>query len=80
MIDDDVRDLVSAHARLILQAGKSLFIKKVAVKDFLTYRDLAVLSTDEGTLSQGTNVLVGKNGSGKSSLLKAIAFVLSEKY
>ena len=61
------------------QPKKSLFIKRVAIKDFLTYRDVQVINVD-GNMSPGLNVLLGKNGSGKSSLLKAIAYVLTDRF
>ena len=51
----------------------------MAVKDFLTYRDMQVINVD-GALSSGLNVLLGKNGSGKSSLLKAISYVLTDRF
>ena len=53
----------------------TLFIKKVAIKDFLTYKDFTL-----DTLSQKCNLVLGKNGSGKSSFLKAIIYVLSDRY
>ena len=53
----------------------TLFIKKVAIKDFLTYKDFTL-----DTFSQKCNLVLGKNGSGKSSFLKAIIYVLSDRY
>ena len=60
------------------QVRNSLFIKQVDVKDFLTYRDMQGIAVEGAMLSPHLNILVGKNGFGKSSLLKAISFVLSE--
>ena len=49
------------------------------MKDFLTYAGKHVLE-NETELSQSINAFVGENGSGKSSLLKAITFVLTDNY
>jgi chromosome segregation ATPase len=37
-------------------------------------------SAEKGGLSKGCNLILGKNGSGKSSFLNAIQFVLSDRY
>lgn len=58
----------------------TLYIKRVAIKDFLTYQDFCVESTAGAGLSKGCNLILGKNGSGKSSFLNAVQFVLSDKY
>ena len=59
-------------------AEPTLFIKKVAIKDFLTYQDFEM--GEAAGLSSGCNLVLGKNGSGKSSFLNAIIYVLSDKF
>jgi structural maintenance of chromosome 3 (chondroitin sulfate proteoglycan 6) len=54
---------------------QTLFIKKVTIKDFLTYQDFTL-----DMLAPRCNLVLGKNGSGKSSFLKAIIYVLSDRY
>lgn len=61
----------------------TLFIKRVAIKDFLTYQDFEMESSGSAAnlgLSPGCNLVLGKNGSGKSSFLNAIIYVLSDKF
>jgi len=70
-INDDLVDLSAKK-----QEQQTLFIKKVAIKDFLTYRECSYLVENE--LSPSCNLILGKNGSGKSSLLRAIIYVLSD--
>ncbi|CAD2217012.1 structural maintenance of chromosome 3 (chondroitin sulfate proteoglycan 6) [Angomonas deanei] len=53
-----------------------MHIKNIIISGFRSYREQ---SFPDG-LSTGTNVIVGKNGSGKSNFFAAIQFVLSEKY
>lgn len=53
-----------------------MFIKNIIISGFRSYREL---SFPDG-LSPKTNVIVGKNGSGKSNFFAAIQFVLSERY
>jgi structural maintenance of chromosome 3 (chondroitin sulfate proteoglycan 6) len=58
----------------------TLFIKSVAIKDFLTYQDFKLETSAATGLSAGCNLILGKNGSGKSSFLNAIIYVLSDKF
>jgi len=53
-----------------------MHIKQVIVSGFKTYRD----ETAVPLFSPHCNLILGKNGSGKSNLLDAIAFVISDKY
>ncbi|XP_054166872.1 structural maintenance of chromosomes protein 3-like [Oppia nitens] len=53
-----------------------MYIKKITISGFRSYRDTNVV--DE--LSAGHNVIVGGNGCGKSNLLNAIQFVLSDEF
>ena len=53
-----------------------MFIKSVVVSGFKSYRD----ETFVGPFSTGLNVVVGRNGSGKSSFFDAVRFVLSDSY
>ena len=53
-----------------------MHIKYVTVQGFKSYRD--AVKTDE--LSPAHNIVVGRNGSGKSNFFNAIQFVLSEDF
>ncbi|CCW68544.1 unnamed protein product [Phytomonas sp. Hart1] len=53
-----------------------MFIKNIIISGFRSYREQ---SFPDG-LSPRTNVIVGKNGSGKSNFFSAVQFVLSEKF
>jgi len=50
------------------------------MKDFLTYEQYNSTKIDTLDLNKGFNLIVGKNGSGKSSYLKAISYVLTDQY
>ncbi|KAA8495602.1 Chromosome segregation protein sudA [Porphyridium purpureum] len=54
----------------------AMFITSITISGFKSYRD-AVQITD---LSPGHNVVVGRNGSGKSNFFDAIRFVLADAY
>jgi DNA repair exonuclease SbcCD ATPase subunit len=54
-----------------------MHIKNVAIEAFLTYEKLEMA---ELKLDKGCNLILGKNGSGKSSFLQAIIFALSDKF
>ncbi|CEH15344.1 structural maintenance of chromosome protein 3 [Ceraceosorus bombacis] len=53
-----------------------MHIKTLTIQGFKSYRDQTAI--DE--LSPGSNVVVGRNGSGKSNFFSAIRFVLSDAY
>lgn len=53
-----------------------MFIKKIVIQGFKTYKDTTVVED----LSPNFNVVVGKNGLGKSNFFSAIRFVLSDAY
>ncbi|OIR59038.1 MAG: structural maintenance of chromosomes protein 3 [Amphiamblys sp. WSBS2006] len=53
-----------------------MFIKEIKISGFKSYKE----ETHVENLSQGHNVVVGRNGSGKSSLFAAIRFVLGDAY
>ncbi|XQJ24885.1 adaptor complex protein (AP) 3 delta subunit 1, putative [Leishmania guyanensis] len=53
-----------------------MFIKNIIISGFRSYREQ---SFPDG-LSSKVNVLVGKNGSGKSNFFAAVQFVLNEKF
>ncbi|KAL0476479.1 sudA, partial [Acrasis kona] len=54
-----------------------MYIKNIVIQGFKTYRDQ---SFEDEPFSPKNNVIVGRNGSGKSNFFNAIIFVLSEKY
>jgi structural maintenance of chromosome 3 (chondroitin sulfate proteoglycan 6) len=53
-----------------------MHIKTLTIQGFKSYRD----STPLEPFSPGLNVVVGRNGSGKSNFFSAIRFVLSDAY
>lgn len=53
-----------------------MHIKKIAIQGFKTYKNATVIDD----LSPHCNVVVGRNGSGKSNFFAAIRFVLSDAY
>lgn len=53
-----------------------MFIKKIAIQGFKTYRNTTTIED----LSPNLNVVVGRNGLGKSNFFSAIRFVLSDAY
>ena len=53
-----------------------MFIKQVIIQGFKSYRDQTVVEP----FDPGHNVVVGRNGSGKSNFFYAIQFVLSDEY
>jgi len=53
-----------------------MHIKQLIIQGFKTYKD----RTEIDPFYAGHNVIVGRNGSGKSNILDAIQFVLSDKF
>ncbi|OIW34031.1 RecF/RecN/SMC protein [Coniochaeta ligniaria NRRL 30616] len=53
-----------------------MFIKQIIIQGFKSYKDQTIIEP----FSPGTNVIVGRNGSGKSNFFAAIRFVLSDAY
>lgn len=53
-----------------------MHIKKIIIQGFKTYKNTTVIDL----LSPNFNVVVGRNGSGKSNFFAAIRFVLSDAY
>ncbi|KAK6455174.1 RecF/RecN/SMC [Scheffersomyces xylosifermentans] len=53
-----------------------MYIKKIIIQGFKTYKNATVIDL----LSPQHNVVVGRNGSGKSNFFSAIRFVLSDDY
>eukprot|EP00301_Raphidiophrys_heterophryoidea_P004522 c11960_g1_i1.p1 GENE.c11960_g1_i1~~c11960_g1_i1.p1 ORF type:complete len:1246 (-),score=410.48 c11960_g1_i1:60-3728(-) len=53
-----------------------VFIKQVIIQGFKSYKDQTVLPQ----FDPGHNVIVGRNGSGKSNFFSAIRFVLSDMF
>ena len=53
-----------------------MYIKQVTISGFRSYRD----STACETFSKKHNIVVGRNGSGKSNFFTAIQFVLSDDF
>ncbi|KAA3682014.1 structural maintenance of chromosome 3 (chondroitin sulfate proteoglycan 6), partial [Paragonimus westermani] len=54
----------------------AMYIKKVIIQGFRSYRD----QTCPEEFSPHHNIIVGRNGSGKSNFFQAIQFVLSDEY
>ncbi|EPE07335.1 chromosome segregation protein [Ophiostoma piceae UAMH 11346] len=53
-----------------------MYIKQLIIQGFKSYKDQTVMEP----FSSGTNVIVGRNGSGKSNFFAAIRFVLGDAY
>ncbi|RYO84730.1 hypothetical protein DL762_005511 [Monosporascus cannonballus] len=53
-----------------------MYIRQIIIQGFKSYKDQTVMEP----FSPGTNVIVGRNGSGKSNFFAAIRFVLSDAY
>ena len=53
-----------------------VYIKQITVQGFKSYKEQTVIDS----LSPKHNVVVGRNGSGKSNFFAAIRFVLSDAY
>jgi structural maintenance of chromosome 3 (chondroitin sulfate proteoglycan 6) len=53
-----------------------MYIKQIIIQGFKSYKDQTVIEP----FSDGLNVIVGKNGSGKSNFFAAIRFVLGDAY
>jgi structural maintenance of chromosome 3 (chondroitin sulfate proteoglycan 6) len=53
-----------------------VYIKQITVQGFKSYKDQVVIDG----FSEKHNVVVGRNGSGKSNFFAAIRFVLSDAY
>ncbi|KAK5652541.1 hypothetical protein OQA88_10447 [Cercophora sp. LCS_1] len=53
-----------------------MHIKQIIIQGFKSYKDQTIIEP----FSPGTNVIVGRNGSGKSNFFAAIRFVLSDAY
>ncbi|KAG9253302.1 RecF/RecN/SMC [Emericellopsis atlantica] len=53
-----------------------MFIKQIIIQGFKSYKEQTVIEP----FSSKTNVIVGRNGSGKSNFFAAIRFVLSDAY
>ena len=53
-----------------------MFIKHIIIKNFKSYRDLAYIEP----LHPYINLVIGGNGQGKSNLIDAIIFVLTDKF
>lgn len=53
-----------------------MYIKRIIIQGFKTYKDTTIIDV----ISPEFNVVVGRNGSGKSNFFQAIRFVLSDAY
>ena len=58
---------------MIPKRRKSMYLSKISIKDFRIFSDMVEVS-----FSKGLNLLVGENGSGKSSVVDAIRTLLGE--
>ena len=53
-----------------------MHIKSISIKGFKSYKDNVTMQD----LNNGHNVIVGRNGSGKSNFFSAIRFILGDAY
>lgn len=58
------------------QESGSMYIKQVIIQGFRSYRDQTIIEP----FSPKHNVIIGRNGSGKSNFFFAIQFVLSDEF
>ena len=63
---------VGSQSHLILV----MFIKSVTIHGFKSYHE----KSSVGPFHDGFNVILGRNGAGKSNFFSAIEFVLSDEY
>ena len=59
-----------------MQINVKMYIKQIIIQGFKSYREQTVVEP----FDPGHNVVVGRNGSGKSNFFYAIQFVLSDEY
>jgi len=78
---NDIKNLKNDIQKFLLSAGAKeisattkVFIRKIEIQNLYGNRDL------EWTLTPSTNILIGRNGSGKSSVLKLINAAFNNKY
>lgn len=64
----------AAHSQS--RTAGAMYIKQIIIQGFKSYKDQTVIEP----FSPKHNVIVGRNGSGKSNFFAAIRFVLSDKY
>lgn len=65
-----------AASPAISESRPAMHIKQITISGFKSYRD----ATIAGPFSPGHNVVVGRNGSGKSNFFDAVRFVLSDTF
>jgi structural maintenance of chromosome 3 (chondroitin sulfate proteoglycan 6) len=65
-----------SHKWSAFTAHPEMHIKQLTIHGFKSYREETVV----GPLHPGRNVVVGRNGSGKSNFFAAIRFALNDAY
>jgi len=69
-------DFGANPACISIRGSKTMYIQSIVISGFKSYRDTVTIND----LSPGHNVVVGRNGSGKSNFFDAIRFLLSDAY
>lgn len=68
--------MCSCFLRFRLRSPSTMYIKTITIQGFKSYKDQAAIDP----FSPKHNVVVGRNGSGKSNFFMAIRFVLGDAY
>lgn len=73
-LKNDIQDVLLSSGAKEISATAKVFIKKIEIKNLYENRNL------EWELTPSTNILIGRNGSGKSSILKLIDAAFNNKF
>ncbi|GCC21128.1 hypothetical protein chiPu_0019595, partial [Chiloscyllium punctatum] len=76
LINDGLKAAAGRRAPGAAEGRERMYIKQVIIQGFRSYRDQTIVDP----FSSKHNVIVGRNGSGKSNFFYAIQFVLSDEF
>ena len=72
----DFRPIRIPCCKCIIGGKLAMHIKQISIQGFKSYKDQTIIEP----FSPNHNVVVGRNGSGKSNFFAAIRFVLNDSY